>query len=377
MSATLSIALIGAGHLGGSFALALKEASADVHITAFDADAAQAELLHERGGIDAIGTNAAETVRHADIVMLAVPLRSYRALAAEIAPALGARTIVTDLGSVKHSMDDLSAILPAARLVPGHPIAGGEKSGAAAASGLLFQKRLCILTPTETTDPEATSTVEMLWHLTGADVLQMPVSVHDVIYAYVSHLPHLIAFVAAEALFASGTKIDANDGTLQKFLRISRSNPRMWTDVFLENREALLPALATYIALLEHFATELASGSDDQSSDMQAVATRFVPRILASSLISSVSLYEQQSGMDLRPFGAGGMRDIVAPAAVDPEKEFEAMSHNAKATAAALNHVIPLFKQLESLIGAEDEPELFSAITGMANHAHALVSPRQ
>ncbi len=377
MSATLSIALIGAGHLGGSFALALKEAGADVRITAYDTDKAQAELLRERGGIDAIAGSVADAVRDHDIVMLAVPLRSYRALAAQIAPVLGAQTIVTDLGSVKHSMEYLAGSLPAARLVPGHPIAGGERSGAAAASGQLFNKRLCILTPTEATDAEATSTVEMLWHLTGADVLQMPVAVHDVIYAYVSHLPHAIAFVAAEALFAGGAKVDAGDETLQKFLRISRSNPRMWTDVFLENREALLPALATYIALLEHFATELASGGDDRSTDAHAVATRFVPRILASSLISSVSLYEQQSGMDLRPFGAGGMRDIVAPAAIDPEKEFEAMSHNAKATAAALQAVIPLFRQLESLIGAEDEPALFAALSTMANHAHALVSPRQ
>lgn len=377
MSSTLSIALIGAGHLGGSFALALKEAGADVRITAFDADAAQADLLRERGGVDVIAPSVADAVQGQDIVMLAVPLRSYRALAAEIAPALGAQTIVTDLGSVKHSMEALAGLLPPARLVPGHPIAGGEKSGAAAASGQLFSKRLCILTPTDATNDEATNTVETLWHLTGADVLRMPVAVHDVIYAYVSHLPHAIAFVAAEALFASGTRVDANDETLQKFLRISRSNPRMWTDVFLENREALLPALATYIALLEHFATELASGADDASNDAQAVATRFVPRILASSLISSVSLYEQQSGMDLRPFGAGGMRDIVAPAAVDPEKEFEAMSQNAKATSAALNNVIPLFRQLESLIGAEDEPALFAAITGMVNHAHAIVSTRQ
>lgn len=377
MSGTLSIALIGAGHLGGSFALALKEAGADVRITAFDVDSSQTELLHERGGIDAIAANIADAVRAADIVMLAVPLRSYRALAAQIAPVLGTQAIVTDLGSVKHSMEYLAGTLPAARLVPGHPIAGGERSGAAAASGQLFQKRLCILTPTQTTDAKATSTVEMLWHLTGADVLQMPVAVHDIIYAYVSHLPHAIAFVAAQALFASGAKVDAADETLKKFLRISRSNPRMWTDVFLENREALLPALATYIALLEHFATELASGVDDQSADAHAVATRFMPRILASCLISSVSLYEQQSGMDLRPFGAGGMRDIVAPAAIDPEKEFEAMSHNAKATAAALQHIIPLFKKLEVLIGAEDEPALFAAITGMVNHAHALVSPRQ
>lgn len=377
MSGGLSIALLGAGHIGGSFALSLKEAGAEVTITAYDADPAQAELLKQRGGVDHIAAHVEQAVRGADIVMLAVPLRSYRNLAQQIAPTLSAQTIVTDLGSVKHSMDDLAGILPVARLVPGHPIAGGERTGAAAASSELFKNRLCILTPNDATQADAVDTIETLWHLVGADVLRMPVPVHDTIYAYVSHLPHLIAFVAAEGLFAGGGKADAADETLQKFLRISRSNPRMWTDIFLENREALLPALGTYIALLEHFVTELASGADDQGLDAQAVATRFVPRILASSLISNVSLYEQQSGMDLRPFGAGGMRDIVAPAAIDPEKEFEAMSHHARATAAALQTVIPLFKQLEVLIGAEDEPALFAAITGMVNHAHALISPRQ
>ena len=377
MSEPLCIALIGAGHLGGSFALALKHAGADVRITAFDTDPVQAQLLHQRGGIDAVAAHAADAVRGQDIVMLAVPLRGYRALAQEIAPALGAQTIVTDLGSVKHSMQALANLLPAARLVPGHPIAGGEKSGASAASAQLFKQRLCILTPSDATDAEAESTVEMLWHMVGADVLRMPVPVHDAIYAYVSHLPHAIAFVAAKHLFTSGAKVDTADETLQRFLRISRSNPRMWTDVFLENREALLPALATYLALLEHFASELSSGGNDPAADAPAVATRFVPRILASSLISCVSLYEQQADMDLRPFGAGGMRDVVAPAAIDPEKEFEAMSHNAKATAAALRTIIPLFKQLEILIGTEDEPALFAALTAMVNHAHALVTPRQ
>lgn len=375
MSQTLAIALIGAGHIGGSFALALKESGADVTITAYDTDATQAELLRTRGGVDRIAASAAEAVRGADIVMLAVPLRSYRALAEEIAPHLSVFTIVTDLGSVKRTMHVLGDVISSERLVPGHPIAGGEKTGAAVARGDLFRNRLCILTGGS--EDEALETVEKLWHLTGADVVYLPTEVHDAIYAHVSHLPHLIAFAAAEGLFESGAKVDPADATLQTFLRISRSNPRMWTDVFMENREALLPALATYIALLDHFVSELGSGADDQAADPHAVQTRFVPRILASSLISNVSLYEQQSGMDLRPFGAGGMRDIVAPAAIDPEKEFEAMSHNAKATAAALQNILPLFRRLESLIGAEDEPALFAALTGMVGHAHALVSPRQ
>lgn len=371
----LKLALLGAGHLGGSFALALKEAGAAVWVTAFDADRAQAELLQQRGGADTVAASAADAVTDADIVMLATPLRSYRALAEAIAPHLAAHAIVTDLGSVKRSMATLAGLLPATQLVPGHPIAGGEKTGAAVARGDLFTGRICVLTSSAASSESVTS-IETLWHLTGADVLHMPTEVHDAIYAYVSHLPHLIAFVAAEALYRDGTAVKADDTVLQQFLRISRSNARMWVDIFLENRESLLPALGTYIALLEHFAKELASGSDAAQSN-EAVAQRFVPRILASSLISSVSLYEQQSGMSLRPFGGAGMRDIVAPAAIDPEGEMETISKAAPAVAAALRTIIPLFRELENLIGAEDEPALYNAVTGMVAHAHALVSPRQ
>lgn len=375
MSERLSIALIGAGHLGGSFALALKEAGTPLTITAYDTDAAQPELLKERGGIDAVAASIANAVKGADIVMLATPVRTYRTIAQQLAPHVSARTIITDLGSVKHSMSDLASLLPAARLVPGHPIAGGEKTGAAVAKADLFKGRICILTPAEGVDADAIESIETLWHLTGADVLRMPTQVHDQVYGYVSHLPHLIAFTAAEALFNEGVQVKPTDAMLQQFLRISRSNPRMWTDIFLENREALLPALGTYIALLKHFAKELASGEPGEPST--EAATRFMPRILASSLISAVSLYEQQASMDLRPFGGAGMRDIVAPAAVDPEQEFEAISKAAGSVAASLNKAIPLFRTLENLIGAEDEPGLFAAISSYAAHAHALISPRQ
>lgn len=374
MSDRLNLALLGAGQLGGSFALALREAGADLHITAYDASRDAAETLLARGAVDAVADSAADAVRKADVVMLAAPLRSYRALATSISPALEPHAIVTDLGSVKASMEALVSILPAARLVPGHPIAGGEKSGAAVARGDLFKGRLCILTPADAVDADAIETIETLWHATGADVLRMPVPVHDQIYAYVSHLPHYIAFVAAEALHREGLRVAEGDEVMQRFLRISRSNARMWTDVALENREALLPALSTYVALLEHFATELRAG---EPASEAVDATPYLPRILASSLISCVSLYEQRSELNLRPFGAGGMRDIVAPAATAPEGDMEAISKIAPALADLIERTVPLFKELESLIGAEDEAALLARIEGMIAHAHALVTPRQ
>ncbi len=366
----MKIAILGAGQLGGSFALALRQANAEVTITAYDSNLAHADHLHEKGAVDAVASTSAEAVKDADIVLLASPLRSYSGLAEAIAPALKKDAIITDVGSVKVSMEKLRSQLPVTRIVPAHPIAGTEKSGPEAANPELFRGRLCILTPDAQTDEAAIKAVETLWHLVGADVLRMPTEVHDQIYAQVSHLPHFIAFATAEFLYRRGVRMESNDAMLQQFLRISRSSPRMWTDVALENREALLTALATYTAVLAHMASELKSGAPGEPAP--DAAKTLLPRILASSLISSVSLYEQQSGMVLRPFGGAGMRDIVAPAALTPEADIEAISSAAGSIATLLEELLKSFRRIEILIGAEDELALFSALLAMTDDAHAL-----
>ena len=381
----MKLALLGAGQLGGSFALALRAAPADgfgaeadvsLTITAYDPITAHAEQLLARGAVDALAVTATDAVRGAEIVVIAAPLGSYRTLAGEIAPALTQGAIVMDMGSVKGGVAPLAALLPMARLVPAHPISGSEKSGPEAARAELFKDRLCILTPDDTTDAQAREIVQTLWHAVGADVIEMPAAVHDQIYAYVSHLPHFIAFVAAEYFHALGVKVLPEDAILQQFLRISRSNARMWADIALANREQLLPVLGTYTALLQHFATELRAGEKVEVADSVAVAKAFLPRILAASLISCVSLHEQQSGTKLRPFGAGGMRDIVAPAAHAPEADMEAISQVAHALADHLDAVIVLFKALEQRIGAEDAAGLLAQIERMVADAHALVEVR-
>ena len=372
----MRIALLGAGLIGGSLALALKEARAALTITAYDPIPAHGQTLLAREAIDCVAATAAQAVQDADIVVIAAPLGTYRTLARAIAPALKPGCIVTDVGSVKGSMAAIAALLPDVPVVPGHPIAGSETSGPDAARGDLFQGCLCILTPDEKTDPDALAIVETLWHAVGADVIHMPAPVHDQIYAYVSHLPHYIAFVAAAYFHRLGVQMTQEDEVLQQFLRISRSNPRMWTDIALENREAFLPVLATYTALLEHFATELRAGEKTDTVDKAAVAKQLVPRILAASLISSVSLHEQQSGLNLRPFGAGGMRDIVAPAAHTPEADTEAISHAAHAVAEHIDALALMFHQLEQLIGAENAPGLFAYVSAMVADAHMLVTPR-
>ncbi len=384
-SPSLHLALLGAGQLGGSFLLALREAGADITVSAYDPATAHAEALAARGAVDRVCTSIAEAVREADLVLLAAPLRTYTALASAMAPALPEGAIVTDLGSVKGTMARIAPLLPQAHLVPAHPIAGSEKSGPAAARADLFQNRLLILTPDSDTDENAFRAVESLWEMAGADVIAMPHELHDQIYAHVSHLPHLIAFVAASYCYQLGARISDRETMLQQFLRISRSNPRMWTDVMLENREALLPILGTYIALLEHFAFELHAGGTPETAAGEAepepvvaattLAKTLLPRVLAASLISNVSLYEQASGQSLRAFGGAGMRDVVSPAAVTPEADTEAMSHHSAAMAANIEGILPLFRRFETLLGAEDEPALYALISQMVDEAHQLIAP--
>jgi prephenate dehydrogenase len=354
--------------------MALHEAGADFSITAYDSNAQHAEYLRDQGVVDSVAATANDAVRDADIVMLATPLRCYPELARAIAPSLKSGVIMTDVGSVKASMERLTPLLPNARIIPGHPIAGTEKSGPKIATSALFRNRLMILTPPENADEEAITIVQMLWQLAGAELLSMPVAVHDQVYAHVSHLPHFIAFVTAEFFYTRGIRVADDDTMLQQFLRISRSNARMWTDVALENREALLSALTTYSAILEHFITELKSGEAGSEADATQLTKSLLPRILASALISNVSLTEQQSGMSLRGFAGAGMRDISAPAALPPDEDTLAISNAAGGVAKLLEQLLPAFKTLEQLIGAEDEPALFAALSRMTEHAHALVA---
>ena len=355
--------------------MALDEAGADFSITAYDIDARNAEYLRAKGVVQHVASTPEKAVHDADLVMLATPLSCYATLAKTIASSLKPKAIVTDVGSVKTSMQKLSALLPGARIVPAHPIAGTEKAGPEIANAQLFRGRLLIITPLEAADEEAIAIVQMLWQLAGAELLSMPVEIHDQVYAHVSHLPHFIAFLTAEFFYTRGIRIAKEDAMLQQFLRISRSNARMWTDVALENREALLSALTTYRTILEHFATELQSGEAGHAEDVAHVTKTLLPRILASALISNVSLIEQQSGMSLRGFAGAGMRDISAPAGMPPDDDTLAISNAAGQVASLLHALIPAFVELERIIGAEDAPALFSALTVMTEHARALVSP--
>ena len=260
------LVIIGVGLIGGSFALALREAGVAREIVGAGRSAANLEEALRLGAIDRIAPDAAEAVRDADLVMLAVPVGQMAALMQQIAPCLGARTVVTDAGSTKGDVVALARRhLPQhlAMFVPGHPIAGAEKSGVGAADAGLFRGRQTVLTPLPETGARATELVLNAWQACGARVAEMAPENHDRIFAAVSHLPHLLAFALVEdmASRANGEELFSfAAGGFRDFTRIAGSSPEMWRDIFLANREPLLDELDLYRAQLDRLRAMLEQG---------------------------------------------------------------------------------------------------------------------
>ncbi len=244
------VAIIGVGLIGGSFALALKQARACAHVVGAGRDPGNMNLALQRGAIDSIAPDPAAAARGADLVLLATPVSHYpRILSSMI---LHSKAIVTDAGSTKR--DVVAAARNAlkekiAQFVPGHPIAGAEKSGVVAATPELFRNRRVVLTPLPENPAAAVSKVEQAWESCGARITKMNPDEHDALLAAVSHLPHVLAFalvrdIAARANAARLFSYAA--GGFRDFTRIASSHPEMWRDICVANRDRLLEEIDRY-----------------------------------------------------------------------------------------------------------------------------------
>ncbi len=247
------LAIIGVGLIGGSFALALRRAGQVAHIVGAGRSRANMERALSLGAIDAVAGSAAEAVDGADAVLVAVPVGAMPAVFREIAPHLAADCLVTDAGSTKQ--DVVAAARSGlgekvAQFVPGHPIAGAEHSGVAAARADLFRGRNVVLTPLPENAPADVARLAALWRACGAEVAEMSAEAHDRIFAAVSHLPHLAAFALVDDLAGRAEAESyfryAGSG-FRDFTRIAGSHPEMWRDIALANREALLTELDAYV----------------------------------------------------------------------------------------------------------------------------------
>ena len=246
------IALIGLGLIGSSLAHAIKRENLAETISGFDASEAVRHRAAELG-LAAIADSAAEAVKGADLVILCSPVGSYTQVAAAIAPHLAPGAILSDVGSVKSAVvKDVSPFVPkGVHFLPAHPIAGTEQSGPDAGFPSLFDHRWCIITPPPGADEDAVAKLKQFWEGCGSQVEVMDAGHHDLVLAMTSHVPHLIAYnivgTAHDLEKVTETEvIKFSAGGFRDFTRIAASDPIMWRDVFLNNREAVLEVLGRF-----------------------------------------------------------------------------------------------------------------------------------
>jgi prephenate dehydrogenase len=263
------VVVCGVGLIGGSFALAIKSAVAVrqcPRIVGMGRSRAPLEEALRLGVIDDIGTDWASALKGADLVLLGMPVGQMAPVMQALVPHLEPQTVVTDGGSTKS--DVVAAARAAfgdkiAQFVPGHPIAGAEKSGVSAAKADLYGDRRVVLTPLPENKPEAVVAVRKVWEICGARVSELPADEHDRVFAAVSHLPHLLAFALVHDLASRDNTeqlFGFAAGGFRDFTRIASSHPEMWRDICLANRRALIQELDAYMTELLKTRVLLASG---------------------------------------------------------------------------------------------------------------------
>jgi cyclohexadieny/prephenate dehydrogenase len=263
------IAVIGLGLIGSSIARAVREAMPTARVTAHDADADVRETARRLDLADDVTDTPGAAVLDADLVILCVPVGAIGTVAAEIAADVPADCVVSDVGSSKAGiLAALTAALPGHAVIPAHPVAGTENSGPEAGFATLFKHRWCIITPPDGADPVAVARVSDFWTRLGANVEAMDAAHHDLVLAVTSHLPHLIAYTIV------GTASDLEDvtrsevikysaGGFRDFTRIAASDPTMWRDVFLANKDAVLEMLQRFSEDLSHLQRAIRWGDGD------------------------------------------------------------------------------------------------------------------
>ncbi len=268
------VTIIGLGLIGSSVARAVQATMPTVRLTGHDASADVRERVRELGFVDDVTDTAGAAVVDADLVILCVPVGAMGAVGAEIAADLPADAIVSDVGSSKVSvLTALADALPGAVIIPAHPVAGTENSGPDAGFATLFNKRWCIVTPPDGADATAVERVEEFWRRLGANVETMDPKHHDLVLAITSHLPHLIAYTIVGTAsdmeeVTQSEVIKYSAGGFRDFTRIAASDPTMWRDVFLSNKDAVLEMLQRFSEDLSSLQRAIRWGDGDALFDL-------------------------------------------------------------------------------------------------------------
>jgi prephenate dehydrogenase len=273
----MKLAVIGVGLIGGSFALALKQAKKVSKVVGVGRNAANLKIALDRGIVDSIAADTAAAARDADLVLVAAPVGQYLSIFNSLADS---KALITDAGSTKR--DVIAAARKAlgrniARFIPGHPIAGAEKSGAAAASAELFRGRRVVLTPLPENDEDSVAKIQTLWAACGARVSRMDADEHDAVLAAVSHLPHLLAFALVHEVARRDNSAELFSfaaGGFRDFTRIASSHPEMWRDICVANRDRLLDEVKRFSTKLDEIKNLLDKPAELEKLFAEARAAR-------------------------------------------------------------------------------------------------------
>ncbi|MBU2965121.1 bifunctional prephenate dehydrogenase/3-phosphoshikimate 1-carboxyvinyltransferase [Amphritea sp. 2_MG-2023] len=293
---TERVLVIGLGLIGGSLASALRSHGICRTVIGYDRDSDELATGLRLGVIDEAAEDLLAEAARADVIVLAVPVKAIESVLAELKPVLRPETILTDVGSVKGNVvkaaERLFGELPA-RFIPGHPIAGSEKSGIAAADATLFEHHKVILTPLPQSDREAVTLIARMWQAVGAEVLQMDVARHDEVLAATSHLPHLLAFSLVDTL---AREQDCTEifryaaGGFRDFTRVAASDPIMWHDIGIANKTAILQKIDEFSAGVQRLRDAIET---EESQAMLGIFTRAKAAREHFSKILSGSAYTQ------------------------------------------------------------------------------------
>lgn len=267
------VAIIGFGLLGGSIARAVRTHLPDTALAGWDADPVVRQRARELALADSIPDDVADSVRGADLVIFCVPVGAMTAAAQSVAAGLSSDVLISDVGSSKRTVADaLAQALPGHTIIPAHPVAGTEHSGPDSGFSSLFHHRWCIITPPADADPALVARLTRFWQALGARVETMDADHHDRVLAVTSHLPHLIAYtiVGTASDLEEVTRsevIKYSAGGFRDFTRIAASDPTMWRDVFLSNRDAVLEMLQRFTEDLTALQRAIRVGDGDTLFD--------------------------------------------------------------------------------------------------------------
>ena len=275
-----NITILGVGLIGGSLGLALKKHKFSGTIIGLGRRLGTLEIALERGAVDKITLDFAEAIKPADIVVISTPVELIAPMVEKVTKYAKNGCIITDVGSVKRMpISIIESFLPAnLHFVGAHPMAGSEKSSVVAARANLFENALCILTPTEKTEPKALEMIESLWQTVGANITIMPPAEHDFLIAAASHLPHLTACLLTQTVGDirnnAGNALDFTATGFSDTTRIASGSPEMWKGIFMQNADMLIPMIEQLMENLEAFKKILADKDESRLEEVLKQAKR-------------------------------------------------------------------------------------------------------